>query len=64
MSVVTRSSILALAATLSAHVALAQDIGQPGFVPLYDKKFPYNAIVSAYTALPGDMASYTFVACL
>ncbi|KAH8092633.1 hypothetical protein BXZ70DRAFT_950740 [Cristinia sonorae] len=44
MSAVTRSSILAVAAALSAHVALAQDIGEPGFVPLYEKKFAYDQL--------------------
>ncbi|THH29466.1 hypothetical protein EUX98_g4713 [Antrodiella citrinella] len=44
MSVVTRSSFLAVAAALSVQVVLGQDIGQPGFTALYDKHIPYNQI--------------------
>ena len=46
MSAVTRSTFAAVAAALSVQLVLAQDIGEPGFVPLYEKKFPYNQIVS------------------
>ena len=60
MSAVTRSSFLTVAAALSAQLVFAQDIGDPGFVALYDKHIPYNQIVrlsffSAVFPLTADM---------